>query len=101
MISKRDFELLTFIRLLLLILTLTVSVVNSRSAVIYASYNDHTGFTRPDTIERFDVATGSDLGPFAAHTGLSLPTGWRLTLLAISTSQTTGTTRLRNSHLME
>jgi len=63
------------LRAVFLALALTLSTSNGWAAVLYASYNDHTGFTRPDTIEKFDTATGADLGPFAAHTGLSLPNG--------------------------
>src|SRR5215467_12246859 len=57
------------------VVALVLSALSSRATVIYASYNDHTGYTRPDTIEKFDLETGADLGPFAAHTGLSLPNG--------------------------
>jgi len=54
-----------------------IAVATGHAGVMYVSYGDRTGYSRPNIIEKFDLATGADLGVFA-NTGLSLPTGLAL-----------------------
>ncbi len=56
---------------------LLAAPVASQADIVYVSYGDRTGYSRPNTIEKFDLATGTDLGVFA-NTGLSLPEGLAL-----------------------
>jgi sugar lactone lactonase YvrE len=48
-----------------------------RADIVYVSFGDRTGNSRPNLIKKFDSVTHADLGIFA-NTGLSLPQGLAL-----------------------
>jgi hypothetical protein len=68
-----------FSKALLIPAALLVAAVTSNGNIMYVSFGDRTGNSRPNTIEMYDTSTGQDLGVFAnASSGLSLPEGLAL-----------------------